>query len=916
MSIGERPSCEAEAGSRDDDELTRVLADYLTEVEAGRAVDPEEWIEQHPAIAGRLRTCLAGLHLVEEFAGSIGSQMLNREPLADGPALGDFRIVRALGQGGMGVVYEAVQGSLDRRVALKVLPFGAAIDPRRLARFRVESQAAAQLNHPHIIPVYSVGSETGVHYYAMQFLDDQPIQARRPGVIERLTRLARKHMTLVMAVVPLLLLIVGGLTLGIVLVLAKQSQILKQQAEIRNQKIKAEALEKSARRQRDVARRAVDEMYTLVAQDWISRQINLQPLQRDFLQKALEYYREFASEKESDPGFRIAEGWAFYRLGDIQRRLGKLDEGERGYRQAIEALEALGEGKPPTPELVESLAGSYAGLGEVLDETGREEESKKALMRSVDLWRMLIDAIPETPANSAILAKRYEQLGTSLGRNGQYQEAEAAYRKAIELGKSSDQTVTFTEAQSTSNLAIALRKQGSLTEAQRLYREAVQEYEALINRAPGVPLYRERLAEALLNLGEALSKDSKDLESILRRARDVYQGLAADSPEVAEHRRNLGATLYNLASLLFSAGRMRESEAAARQARILLERLASESPTLVREQEWLVRSISGLAKVRTQAGQTAAALADATQARDLYDKLNPAAIDLGWDRAWNLDILAQLQEISGRSAEAEKSWRQAAAQFEALVEKAPGRLDLRSDLAHHLTQQALASARHGRKEEADRGFRRGVEILERVLSEAPERSGDRYRLAWAAHHFGNFLFQNGRNSEAERLSRVAFQNYERLFFEHYQQDAMVRACADCMSNAATSQLGMGRFADAVNSYSESLRLFDSLPPKLAFEPAVRDARGKVLDNLGKTLMLNGRFKEAEPRIAQALARRKAVTRQSPGGRLAVRETGTRGLRRGSKEQDNHRGHDQPRVVPFGVSGNRAARPRRSTPAGA
>jgi serine/threonine protein kinase len=85
--------------------------------------------------------------------------------------LGDFRIIRALGRGGMGVVYEAVEGLLGRRVALKVLPFGAAIDPRRVARFRVESQAAAQLNHPHIIPVYSVGSEAGVHHYAMQLIE-------------------------------------------------------------------------------------------------------------------------------------------------------------------------------------------------------------------------------------------------------------------------------------------------------------------------------------------------------------------------------------------------------------------------------------------------------------------------------------------------------------------------------------------------------------------------------------------------------------------------------------------------------------------------------------------------------------------------------------------------------------------------
>ena len=59
--------------SSHDDELTRVLADYLAEVEAGRPADPEEWIAKHPAIAERLRTCLKGLHMVEEFAGSIGA---------------------------------------------------------------------------------------------------------------------------------------------------------------------------------------------------------------------------------------------------------------------------------------------------------------------------------------------------------------------------------------------------------------------------------------------------------------------------------------------------------------------------------------------------------------------------------------------------------------------------------------------------------------------------------------------------------------------------------------------------------------------------------------------------------------------------------------------------------------------------
>src|SRR5262249_44039947 len=77
--------------------------------------------------------------------------------------------------GGMGVAYEAEQLSLRRRVALKVLPFAAALDARQIQRFRVEAQAAACLHHPHLGPVHGVGCERGVHYYAMQLIEGQSL---------------------------------------------------------------------------------------------------------------------------------------------------------------------------------------------------------------------------------------------------------------------------------------------------------------------------------------------------------------------------------------------------------------------------------------------------------------------------------------------------------------------------------------------------------------------------------------------------------------------------------------------------------------------------------------------------------------------------------------------------------------------
>src|SRR5262249_44579192 len=95
----------------------------------------------------------------------------------NGKPLGDFRILRQVGRGGMGVVYEAEQLSLGRRVALKVLPFAAALDAKQLLRFKNEAQAAGQLHHQNIVPVYGVGCERGVHYYAMQFIDGQTMAA-------------------------------------------------------------------------------------------------------------------------------------------------------------------------------------------------------------------------------------------------------------------------------------------------------------------------------------------------------------------------------------------------------------------------------------------------------------------------------------------------------------------------------------------------------------------------------------------------------------------------------------------------------------------------------------------------------------------------------------------------------------------
>lgn len=153
-----------------------ILVEQITERLAERREDEiESLLARHPEHADRLRELLPAMRLLcnvgaaDNADGSPSGE--SHAPIEHAGTLGDFRIICEIGRGGMGVVYEAEQISLSRRVALKVLPFAGVLDARQLQRFHNESRAAAGLHNEHIVPVYAVGSDRGVHFYAMQYIE-------------------------------------------------------------------------------------------------------------------------------------------------------------------------------------------------------------------------------------------------------------------------------------------------------------------------------------------------------------------------------------------------------------------------------------------------------------------------------------------------------------------------------------------------------------------------------------------------------------------------------------------------------------------------------------------------------------------------------------------------------------------------
>jgi len=176
--------------SSDREPLEQLAESFLARFRAGEKPSLTEFAAAHPELADEIRALFPALVELEQAGSAVGpatGSAAQSTPVGRATLewLGDYRIIREIGRGGMGVVYEAEQEALGRRVALKVLPAGLAGDARARARFDREARAAARLHHTNIVPVFDVGHDDGQVFYAMQMIRGQGLDL----VIEELKRL-------------------------------------------------------------------------------------------------------------------------------------------------------------------------------------------------------------------------------------------------------------------------------------------------------------------------------------------------------------------------------------------------------------------------------------------------------------------------------------------------------------------------------------------------------------------------------------------------------------------------------------------------------------------------------------------------------------------------------------------------------
>ena len=862
----------APAVALDDPHVIQAVEEYLAALEDGPKPDHRAFLACHPEIAEALAKCLDGLEFVHVVAPQLSSPSRGQPAAAapefqpEGP-LGDFRILREEGRGGMGVVYEAVQISLGRRVALKVLPFAAALDAKQLQRFKNEAQAAAHLQHTHIVPVYYVGCERGVHFYAMQFIDgqtlaalirqlrqlagwegaggrdsgrwtparrakagpppcteprsasdprppppeepptpfvaapstehsatspaffrtvahlglqaaealehahqlgvihrdikpanllvegraggvnplflwvtdfglahcqsqpgltlsgdlvgtlrymspeqalaqrgavdartdiyslgvtlyelltlepaydgrnreellrqiafeeprpprrlnravpaeletivlkamakapeeryaaaqeladdlrrfleDRPIQARRPTLLQRLRKWSRRHRAVMFAAAAIMCITLLAAMVSTALVWREKLRADEARDRARDAATALEAAleaeagqRRRAEGQEQLARQAVDDMYTQVAEKWLADQPNLQPVQREFLLKALRFYKEFAQDSRTEPAVRRKAGEAYRRVAAIQHNLGQYEKAHEALVQSVTVFEQLVAGFPAVPEYREDLARTCYLRGQLLNVTSRFQEAEETYARALALWEKLAADAPALPRHRHNQAQCRSHLGLLLRATGRMDEAEQAFRQALAAFEKLAEEFQD-EPMYARNLAASRRYLGDvlhlgkrLEEAEEAFRHARLPLQKLVERFPAKPLYLYDLGNAHGSLGSLLLENGRipEAEQAYTEARTCYEKLVANFPSMPAYRQALASAHDKLGFLRLESARFVEAGEDFHRALPLVEKLVGDFPRIAEYQSRLAELLRHLATLAYKQG--------------------------------------------------------------------------------------------------------------------------------------------------------------------------------------------------------------------------------------------------------------------------------------------------------------------------
>jgi serine/threonine protein kinase/tetratricopeptide (TPR) repeat protein len=818
-----------------EEQLAGVLDEYLVSLERGVPLPLEDIVARHPDLADPLRTYADSLQFL-----CLATDQFARGRPAVPPAhggervLGDYRLIREIGRGGMGVVYEAEQLSLGRRVALKVLPFAALMDDKQLTRFANEARAAAQLNHPHIVPVFGVGNARGVHYYSMQLVNgralDRVIQELREWqTTPRDTRVAAGTVPAHGPSPPA----TSDSLLG--------RQSLRDRAYYRTVAqlgIQAtEALQHA--HEQGVVHRDIKPSNLLLdsaGELWIT-DFGLARVQTDTnltLSGAVMGTARYMSPEQAAGKTHLVDHRAdLYALGITLYELLTLRPAFDGSTPQ-QLLRQIERDDPPSPRRINpAIPADLETIVLKAIDKDREARYQTAAELAEDLQRFL-DGLPTgarrptwldrigkwtrrqatlvaaaaavlfvalvATAISAVLVSRQKQHTTAalLTAERQLERAEANYRQARRV---------------LDRYGLRLAEQlAGIPGVEPLRRELLedtwQHYEALLRQTQDDPALRAEQAATHFKAGEIAAQlgDAQRAIRAYSASRDAFAALVEQQPAGTEHRSRLALCYNNLGLILAGCGRTSEAAQALRQAEELAADLCRDEPATAAHR-WrlsLVHTNTGL--LHSHSGNSLEADACYGRAIGLLESLveqEPASDEYCKDLAVAYNNRGALHRSTSPAQAAQDNGR-ALALLTRLAEKHPERRDFQSQLALCQSNQGVLFAELDSATEAVQVLQRAIASQEQLVRKTPAVVSYRRDLAVSYNNLGRVLLDEHDLSGADQALAKAQAILADLTTDYQATVEHWASVGGVLNNRATIRERQGDLDEAAALYKQAI----------------------------------------------------------------------------------------------------------------